>query len=184
MDSITVLVDENIDLVHSISVALASRNGALSLLDELKGAAGEALFEGATKWNGNGEFRAYARKMIRYRIYDEMRFWWHRNRYGRNPLIHDQWLPDEYFSRISNTDESMNPETTVVRQEAVNDILRVLDSHFTKIQVDSLLHRFRSETLTQVGERYGVSESRICQIRTVAVERLRRTGMLDSLIAD
>lgn len=133
------------------------------------------------KWDGRQEFSAFAYERCVYAIIDGFRLRGHRNRrdYATNPDL----LPQACLDPLSLTDEDITSRD--VADPHAEDPYRRVEARMTATQVMTLLRPWPreqevirrvdldGEMQADVGRDMGISESRVCQLRRVALRRLR-----------
>lgn len=92
--------------------------------------------------------------------------------------INDVWSGGEENDKISIQDsiespESMNPDTIVEKEEIKKVIIQAIQQLPEKEKKVLVLYYYEDLTLKEIGEVLGVTESRISQLHTKAIMRLR-----------
>ena len=149
--------------------------------DDMLGDAMLAAHIAHRKWDGGGTFAAFAYERCVYAIVDGLRSRGHRNR--RDYATNSDLLPRSCFDPLSLTDEDL--ARLDVTDAHAEDPYRRVEARMTATQVMTLLRPWPreqevirrvdldGEMQADVGRDMGISESRVCQLRRVALRRLR-----------
>ena len=147
--------------------------------DDMLGDAMLAAHIAHRKWDGSGTFAAFAYVRCVYAIVDGLRSRGHRNRrdYATNPDLLPQScldplsLADEDLARLDVTD--LHGEDPHRRVEARMTTCKALECLCAREREIILRVDLDGEMQADVGRDMGISESRVCQLRRVALQHLR-----------
>lgn len=151
------LIEDHMDLAERIAKNQYKRMSVRSVqLDELKSAAYMGLVDAATKYQG-GQFDTFAS----YRIYGEIKDYLRSLCWGtRSNRLNRFTLDEEYDTPVNSA------ETT--------DSVDVLVEGLTERSRDVVLMYYVEDyTLSDIASRLGVSQTRVHQILTQSVSKLR-----------
>ncbi|MTH52768.1 FliA/WhiG family RNA polymerase sigma factor [Bacillus mangrovi] len=95
-----------------------------------------------------------------------------------NVLSIDEYLPDhddgDYTGMVLKDDRSVSPEETILKQELISQLTEVITELSEKEQLVVSLFYKEELTLTEIGHVMELSTSRISQIHSKALFKLRR----------
>ena len=158
---------------------LRTRPSLTEQRDDMLGDAMLAAHIAHQRWNGSGVFAGYAYPRVVFGIIDGLRLRGHRTRrdYATNPDL----LPQACLNPLSLTDEDL--ARLDITDPHAEDPYRRVEARMTACKaLECLCGREREvirrvdlngEMQADVGRDMGISESRVCQIRSVALWRLR-----------
>ena len=96
----------------------------------------------------------------------------------RSLSLNDVWYTGEDNDKVSIADSiesphSLNPETIVEKEEIKRVIVKTLDELPEKEKKVLVLYYYEDLTLKEIGKVLDVTESRVSQLHTKAIMRLR-----------
>jgi RNA polymerase sigma factor (sigma-70 family) len=157
---------------ESVGRAVARRCKVPWLADELTSAAMVGIAEACKTWrpDGGASFSTWANHRMNSQAWDTVRSWIGR-RHGRKPqsaiLDYNADERDQRVGAVWAVDEAIDATATAQT---------IFDAALTERDRDCVLYGARGEKQDDVAERYGVTASRISQIRTKTLADLRRTA--------
>lgn len=149
--------------------------------EEAKSVAYIALCEAAMSWNGKKEFGGWAHMVISYRIIDWLRAAGQRGRHGMRPMVLS--LDSAPIGWDINEETYVTPMARLDDRRAIEkmddvagyDNVAYLLSHLTpRLRQVVWMSCIQDMSLAEIGEVFGVSESRISQLRSRALRQLSR----------
>ena len=175
------LVRENMDLCESIARRVSRRFGSMSR-NELIGYVYEQLVNASRRWNGTGSFRGYVCSRVPLWVLSHVRD------EGRARTQSKRGIRFKHFSELAKGFRGGLSDRTVYKPVVEENIpgLQVEDIDGTT-WVEEIASRLDDRSaaimrlyylddlsMTEIGQRLGVSESRVSQLHKKAVRCLRK----------
>ena len=119
------------------------------------------------KWNGAGSKYGFLYSQLQYRAIDYLR---KTGRYGKNRVDRGEWIPLDKF--LLYTD----PPSPTARIDLQSSVKRWLKKELTEKEYTIIKSVFYDrDLLSEVGERLGVKESRVSQLKGEILQKLGKT---------
>lgn len=164
----------------AVTVAYSVHVGFRADPDVRESVAGEAVCEAATAWVDrglSGPFEGFLTTVVRRRVYDEWR-----NTYGRKTESSRRpGLRADSLDRPVGDGPTTVRDLTVIPDDGGHDAAE--DAHYLRGLADRgrltvrerevLARRAEGETLGEIGVSWGASESRACQVSSLARKKAR-----------